>query len=598
MSMNTTVIARTRRFSVSPSIIYSLIKAQAGTLAKGILECVMNSVDAGASSIAIELNRKKLVVSDNGKGFRDQAEIEACFEVFGFEHKEGDRAYGQFGIGRAQLWNFCSTVWRTNGFRMAVDIKNKGLDYDLTGDAEPYEGLRIEGSLYEPLSTSDVLACERELKELATYVSIPLTFNGELISKDASLQKWSHESDDAWVAVSSVSKTLTVYNLGVKVREYPAYQFGVGGLVVTKPGVRLSLNMARNDILLAECQVWRRIRPFLQRKSDEAVQRSARLTEEQLTNLATRFLSGELPYGEIAHRKFFQDLLSKKYTIAEAMNKVAKSLDRVVTYVPQGGAVPIAEETHKRGDCVVLSHQVLQRFNVRSMQELFERLPAAVKASDAMAHRLIFGRLMGPEVKNPMRTMEDWRGACTRIREGYTDIPASEWTPKERAALAVLQGRYNYSPVAGILRAAGVVDKEPTSRTLRVGLSEVAQAWTDGTQVITFNRECLARMDQGLSGVMHVLSVLLHEYLHEGPSTGTHVHDAEFYERFHAAALHFPSGNRWSGSSLGAVAEQVLRQYLLECRKRKVAVPRKVLTSLDVSERVSLDDMSETSVAA
>lgn len=597
MSSNNQVIARTRRFTVSPSIIYSLIKAQAGTLAKGILECVMNSFDAGATSIDIELTRSKLVVADNGKGFKDQAEIEACFEVFGFEHKEGDRKYGQFGIGRAQLWNFCSTVWRTNGFRMDVDIKHKGLDYDLTADPKPYSGLRIEGKLYESLSTSEILACERELKELAAYVSIPLTFNGELISKDASLQKWTHETDDAWVSVSAVAKTLTVYNLGVKVREYPAYQFGVGGLVVTKPGVRLSLNMARNDILLAECQVWKRICPFLQGKSDEAVKRSARLTEEQLANLATRFLAGELSYEEVAARKFFQDLLGKKYTLKEFLNKVLSTVDRVVTFVPQGDASPLAEEAHKRGDCVVLSHHVLHRFNMRTVKELMDRLSTTVAQSDPRAHRALFGPFMGPYAKKPLQTLEDWRQACTRIREGYTDVSPKDTTAKEKAALAALSGHYNYSPVSGVLQASGVVDKAPTSRTLRVGLSEVAEAWTDGAHVITFNRACLARMDEGLKGILHVLTVLLHEYLHEGPSTGTHLHDAEFYERFHRAATYYPRSAR-NTATLGTAAEQVLRQYVQECRKRKIAIPRKVLTSLDASEQMSAEEEPPEDVKA
>lgn len=80
-------------FTVSPHIIYSLIKAQAGTLAKAVLECIMNSVDAGATSLQISVTSTGLEVIDDGKGFRSREEIEACFGVFGFEQKEGDRTY-------------------------------------------------------------------------------------------------------------------------------------------------------------------------------------------------------------------------------------------------------------------------------------------------------------------------------------------------------------------------------------------------------------------------------------------------------------------------------------------------------------------------
>ena len=84
----------TRKFTVAPDIIYSLIKAQAGTLAKSVGECVMNSIDAGAGEITISVTQHKLVISDNGRGLTTREEIEQCFEVFGFEHKETDRVFG------------------------------------------------------------------------------------------------------------------------------------------------------------------------------------------------------------------------------------------------------------------------------------------------------------------------------------------------------------------------------------------------------------------------------------------------------------------------------------------------------------------------
>lgn len=582
----------TRKFSVSPHIIYSLIKAQAGTLAKGILECVMNSVDAGAQSIDIVVKAGTLLVSDNGKGFETRADIEACFEVFGFEHKEGDRTYGQFGIGRAQLWNFCSTVWHTNEFRMDVDIKNKGLDYDLVEGAEPFKGLRIEGKFYEPLTSSEILACERELKELATYVNVPVTFNGERISKDPSTQKWTHETDDAWIQVNNVSNNLVVYNLGVKVREYPSHYFGMGGLVVTKPGVRLSLNMARNDILLAECKVWKRIKPFLQKKSDETVKRASRLTEEQMTNMCTRFIAGELEYEDVVSRKVIQDVLGKKYTLEEFYDKAFRTTDKTVTYVPRGEAVPTAEEAHKRGDCMVLAYQTLQRFSVRSLTEMMEKLAKAVaEAAPADYPRICRAyppSWHGRAQAEKLSIVENWREACKRVREGYTEVAHKDWTKREMAAIAALSSRgYGYFP--WLLKSAGVVETEVVQREFRIGISEVAEAWTDGAKTVTLNRELLARMDQGFSGVMHVVAVLVHEFLHEGPSTDTHVHDEEFYDRFHRVMTYFPRNGNY-GMTVGDIASSVLSSYLKECSKRGVPIKAKVVQAVDKLEAFAISE--------
>jgi len=569
----------TRQFQVSPLIIYSLIKAQAGTLAKGVLECIMNSVDAGAGRIDILLDNNSLTVIDDGKGFRTRAEIEACFEVFGFEHKEGDRAYGQFGIGRAQLWNFCSTVWHTNGFRMDVDIKNRGLDYDLVENVGPVQGLRIEGTFYERMATSDVLACERELKELAAYVNIPVTFNGESISQEPANQKWTHVTDDAWVALSKVSRNLTVYNLGVKVKDYPAHQFGIGGLVVTKPGVRLSLNMARNDILVAECKVWKRIRPFLQGKSDEAVKKSTRLTEEQLANLATRFLAGELPYEDIESRKLVRDIVGGQHTLSEFLTRALNTHDQTVTFAPKDEAGPAAEESHKQGYCYVVGHKTLTRFGARTLEEFMRKLETQLTKSGVANLMESNAVEQGTRVKRRLKVVEDWKAACSRISEGFTDIPHKDWSKQERAGMAALRGVSDW--VVRLLKQAEVVDSNMVERELRLGVSDVAEAWTDGTHVITFERRNVALLDEGSSGAFRAVALMAHEYLHEGDSTGTHVHDDEFYERFHTVMLRFPSNY---GFTIGQIVNRLMADYMKQCSSRGLHIKSRVRQNSDISE--------------
>jgi len=245
-----------RQFSVAPGIIYHLIVAQAGSLGKAALECVMNSTDAGSTRIDIDITKKTIRIRDNGQGFRTRQEIKDYFDIFGFEHKEGDRTYGKFGIGRGQLWSFCSTSWRTGTFKMDVDIKAKGLDYELSEDLPHEQGVDIQGTFYTPLKTSEILACEKELADLAKYSVVPVYLNGKLISCDPSGQKWNHDTEDAWIRITDDS-TLAVYNLGVLVRKYPSYQFGCGGVVVTKPGVTLeALSGFPNDNFQFKSTTW------------------------------------------------------------------------------------------------------------------------------------------------------------------------------------------------------------------------------------------------------------------------------------------------------------------------------------------------------
>lgn len=579
-------MAEARKFSVSPNIIYSLIKAQAGTLGKAVLECIMNSVDAGATQIDIKVTASELCVIDDGKGFQTRAEIEECFEVFGFEHEEGSRVYGQFGIGRAQLWNFCSTVWRTNGFLMDVDIKNKGLDYTLKENLDQQDGLVITGKFYTKLKTSEILAFENEIAELAAYAQVPVTVNGKLISKDPTKEKWTHETDDAWIRLRE-SGDLTVYNLGVLVRNYPAYMVGSGGLIVTKPGVRLALNMARNDILVTECKVWKRIKPYLQKQSDERVKtKRSRLTEEELSNMARRFLSGELTYDEVRKVKLITDIQGKHHTLDEFSTRIHKGTrERPVTFAAKG--TPVAERAHMTGLAFVLLPSTFSRFGIWGSENqlaTFEtKLKTALKRSRDSQYLL----------SDHVKFIDDYRKAAPSLAEGYEVLSRTEWTPEEVCLLKALDAasyciRRTFAAAEYRSTRAWAMPRE---RALEVGISAVAHAWTDGQTRIVFNREILKTAKEGLAGMQTLVCILLHEYLHEGPDTGTHEHDIEFYERYHHMLA------QPEGQGLGDALLTAFRAYLKELKAKNLKLPSKLIQNMDVlDEAFAGEDEGETTL--
>src|ERR1039457_3854349 len=93
-----------RRFGMNPNLLMDVIRRQAGTLQKGILEAVMNAVDAKATEINMQLNCTTLVVQDNGTGMTDKSAIERYWETFGQPPDEGEqKRYGQFRLGRGQI---------------------------------------------------------------------------------------------------------------------------------------------------------------------------------------------------------------------------------------------------------------------------------------------------------------------------------------------------------------------------------------------------------------------------------------------------------------------------------------------------------------
>lgn len=142
-----------KRFTVAASIIQHLINAQAGMLEKALMEGVMNSIDAGATQVDVTIDRQGFTVRDNGKGFKDIAEVDAYFGTFGFDHttaeEAGKRTYGRFGIGRGQMWKFASTVWHTGPLLLDVNTRERGLDYIVTTAPKDAGGTVITGTFYQ-----------------------------------------------------------------------------------------------------------------------------------------------------------------------------------------------------------------------------------------------------------------------------------------------------------------------------------------------------------------------------------------------------------------------------------------------------------------
>lgn len=545
-----------RKFSVHPDIIYHLIVAQAGSLAKAALECVMNSIDAGARRIDIDITRTKIHIRDDGQGFRSRQEIENWFEVFGFPHEQGDRVYGQFGIGRGQLWSFCSTVWRTGTFRMNVDIKRKGLDYELIEGLEPACGVTIDGTFYTPLKTSEVAAFEHEVAELARYSQVPLYLNGKCVSFVPSTEKWDHETEDAWIRVTD-SSTLAVYNLGVLVRRYSSYHFGCGGVVVTKPGVRLALNMARNDILVAECQVWKCIRRFLQAKSDERVRtKKTRMTEAELENFAKRAVAEEVSLEEIKELKLVTDITGRGHTLDALLRSIAWS-KLPLTAAEDGSR--LGERAHRARLAFVLSKRTLARFGVESVAELKKVLERLCESSKPWLNF------------REMRIHETVAEAAPSLREGYEALTVASLSKAERAAERALSAMAE-SVSRGLL-ARGLIQESTASRALRLGASDTALAWTDGRNEIVVERRTCELMRQGVGGFVALANILVHEYCHDESDIGSHQHDLEFYQKYHDATCG-ESGvldqavmkgmHRWWAAlkSLGLKAPAQLRKHL------------------------------------
>jgi len=283
-----------RKFTMHEQMIFDVIRKQAGTLSKAALEGVMNAVDANASEIKITLDEGRMTLSDDGKGFRSKKEIEDYFETFGRPHTEQEqKVFGKFRMGRGQMFAFGRNLWETGRFRMDVDVKDKGLDYDLKelSEKERAPGCSITIELYDQLLPSDVDKTVRDLELWCKWAPLRVVLNDREISSDPAAQEWQYETDEAYVSLTGVGG-LTIYNQGVFVMDIPAYRYGTGGEVVTKMGQDLDVNFARNDIL-ASCPIWKKVSPFIDQRATEKNTKKRALDDGARQRLAHQLKAGE-----------------------------------------------------------------------------------------------------------------------------------------------------------------------------------------------------------------------------------------------------------------------------------------------------------------
>lgn len=531
MADSTTPTTEVAQFAMHPALLFSVIKAQAGTVSKAILELVMNSVDAGATRVDVQIDRKSIRIADDGKGFVDRTEIDNFFRTFGTPHEEGDATYGKFRMGRGQIMAFTVNEWRSGPFRMKVDVQNKGLDFILETGLANATGCQIDGELYEKLDPSELINTERNLADQCRFTPIPVYLNGNRISEDPALRKWSRITDEAYILADS-SRQLAVYNLGVLVANFDSSDFGVGGIVVSRK--QLELNFARNDILRNKCQVWRAIRPVLTALSAEVNGRepSQRRTEGWRTFQAKRMLTTtRLSYDE--YREFvalpvITDISGKHMSIEQLFRQAH---DRQIVIAPKKTLA--ADKLHQsRVACVLSADTFTFRFQHSLVGLLTHLKTIEVQTRGGGCDYYIEDFASKIESR-----IADFDVLAKSVSSDHHVMPANKIPKDVAAALRTIR-----KASSSIVRACNVGTEygqmDIRERVYAAMESETADAYTDGRGTIFINVKLLRGADgpnTGATWAARMAALLVHEYKHDFDSGTGHIHDADFYEAFHDA---------------------------------------------------------------
>lgn len=261
-----------KKFRLDKAILRSIIAEQAGEVVKAIAEMIMNSIDAGATRIDVEIDAHKFKISDDGRGFTSLQEIDDNFGTFGTPREKASE-YGCFRIGRGQILNISKTYWRSANYSMSVDLEGAGEDaYELGEHKDFLNGCVITGEFYTSLNIHEGvqnikifendlakgLAATKKQKDIYkslkkkgfadklikffSLVKTPIIVNGVQISNLIELELVK-ETEIAKYYKSPLSSTLMNFNKGIFISDSTSHD----SLIVDYKQSPV-LNMARNQI--------------------------------------------------------------------------------------------------------------------------------------------------------------------------------------------------------------------------------------------------------------------------------------------------------------------------------------------------------------
>ncbi|AGN33463.1 hypothetical protein PflA506_p0058 (plasmid) [Pseudomonas fluorescens A506] len=534
-------------FELDPQIIHHIIYSQAGSIGKAIIELIMNSADASASTVRLTMSKTGFHCADDGSGFVSRNDVLRYFGRFGTPHAEGDATYGRFRLGRGQIMAHAITDWSSNRWSMKVDTRTMGYSYDLEDLAAPSAGCSITGTWYEPLNDIELMSAVQEIRDLVRYTPISVELNGRVITRDPAKEKWDFE--DAWAYYRAKEDgPVSIYNQGVLVRNDSSHVWGAGGLIVSKKAI--DLNVSRTEILRKTCPVWKIIAKEFGRLADNVSARLGdnRKTEARREKSARSLLSGDANICTVYEREEVITLLPGKrhITLMEFYSKAQRTrVSGLGTYtlVEEGSDVPKGEAIAREEVIQIVHPKTLERFgchNFIDFEEALERAFANVGAE-----------IQAIEDRGE-RAPWYWRGipnlqlvAFSTYRDAFIErmqiVDECKVLDKEtrRAWIALRWCLQHYAGAcAGASRYRdGTLCYDEKRLHVLLGESNNCDAWTDGETYLAIDCAVVKRIStKPLEAVAYIFGLVEHEVAHQGDSIDCG-HDEAFYQRYHDISL-------------------------------------------------------------
>lgn len=514
-----------RTFSIDHAIIFQHIFGSQRTDTCGAFcELIQNSFDSKSSVVNLNITERGFSIVDDGEGFRDKESIYTWFEVFGAQKaEENDRLFSQFRMGRGQVMGICSTTWHTHNFLMHVDIKNKGLDYDLCETAETLHGCKIVGDWYEDITKhyysyneekTPAAAIKHLIEKISSHCKyifgMDIFINGVRINKDVNAYDWDVDSEDHYFKKASTlsgsyrSGMVNVYNMGMLVQTL--YDRPSAGDLISK--IKLRINVTRNSVQ-ADCPVYiNMLRTLVSCKPK--LHPNVKYTTERASGVLQDFIEGVYTLEEIAHLKLFCD-------IHRSRHKSLTELAKMQFTIADGPDSKSADRVDQAGRVFVVHYETFSF--IRHIKEGEDSNQRNVRVANELLGKIFeFSKELNFDLFQAYNDFEECVEAVSgeNLILGPTELTNAETRFLDTLNLA--QKRYR-----GTLKGINY-------RSFMLGSSVQLSAWTDSENFICLHRKFANELKFGIEGALKIASIILHECCHVKDSD---THDHNFYRNFH-----------------------------------------------------------------
>lgn len=500
-------------FKLDNNLIHHLVDRQSATPEKAILELVMNAADAKASRVDITITDTGFEVVDDGRGFASEEEIHTFFATFGTPQTE-EKTYGRYRVGRAQIFGWATTTWESNGFQMVVDLGKDHGGFELHTLSRPFAGCRIRGAWNRRVHESGGIDAERLTRAITAALLFPpveIWIGGNLIAKPAKDQEWTSETPEAYFRLGT-SGPIRLFNQGVFVCELPHHRYHVGGVVLTKKAIELT--MARNEPLEYE-RNWNAISRHLSIQANNLHAAGASVGTDEFRAYALRRAlqqNGDLDVACVT------TIPKRHVTLREFLTLVRQT--RAVAFASRG-EVAVVEAALRSG---VLQGAALHFDSLDRVRSVLG-LPFTLDDQEA-----VFALLNALE---PIARREG-------LALGDTVIYSARNLPKDESFGAELDGRELHWSEARFLHFLDVVldnlsqalGVEP--RFVKIAETEGSvRAYTDGFQKVVYSRRFVEEVLSKKPGAaLEFVLTYVHELCHLEDSRNAG-HDDVFYGAYH-----------------------------------------------------------------